>query len=460
MKLDTSQKVTKKINTLSLSENTSVRNALINGTEQIERRRRQAEETVDAQIGAGDVKERVDKAKPNKAVPNKRKLTGNAIDALSYAPKQQKQQYGSSAGSSRSNSIVTGRHGQQPGYIESEDDDGEEDSWERSDNQLKPLSKLESGMQASSSPPTFRPITTADLIRAAFLRHLETIPGPSVKLINTIDDSSPPLGYGFIEDYKLGTGVSKAGDDFMSGCECKPNNGRNVGCEYTKCGCLSEAEPGPNDKQVFPYWCQGPRNGCLRDFYLESRHTIFECNKFCRCPANCKNRNVQHGRKIQLEIFKTANRGWGLRCPQPLRKGQFVDTYRGEVITSKEADKREEESKGKDSYLFTLDKFAAGHGIADEDLYVVDGEHMGGPTRFMNHSCEPNCRQFTVSYNNGDPKVYDLAFFAIHDIPANTELTFDYLGIEVTEDTKNRKPEKGTPRCLCGAENCRKYLWR
>ena len=77
----------------------------------------------------------------------------------------------------------------------------------------------------------------------------------------------------------------------------------------------------------------------------------------------------------------------------------------------------------------------------------------------MNHSCEPNCRQFTVSYNDGDPKVYDLAFFAIHDIPANVELTFDYLDAEVSEETEERKPEKGATECLCGAEKCRKYLW-
>jgi histone-lysine N-methyltransferase SUV39H len=106
-----------------------------------------------------------------------------------------------------------------------------------------------------------------------------------------------------------------------------------------------------------------------------------------------------------------------------------------------------------------MDKFAAGYGIPDEDLYVVDGEHMGGPTRFMNHSCEPNCCQFTVSYNNGDPKVYDLAFFAKHDIQANTELTFDYKDTEESEEMEDREPEEGMAECLCGAEKCRKYLW-
>ena len=172
---------------------------------------------------------------------------------------------------------------------------------------LKPLS----GMQASPRPSDCSPMSGAEKPRTAFLRHLRQMPGPAVTLVNTVDDQSPPLGYRFIETCKLGAGVTKADDGFMAGCECKPNNGRNVGCESTKCECLREAERGPNGKPHFPYYCSGPKDGCLRDFYLDSRNAIFECNKLCRCRDNCKNRNVQHGRKVKLEIFKTANRGWG-----------------------------------------------------------------------------------------------------------------------------------------------------
>ncbi|KAI9814448.1 MAG: hypothetical protein M1827_003304 [Pycnora praestabilis] len=156
----------------------------------------------------------------------------------------------------------------------------------------------------------------------------------------------------------------------------------------------------------------------------------------------------------------------GIRCPKPLLKGQFVDIYRGEIITVQEADRREaKNSRGKDSYLYTLDKFAADNEIDEEDLYVVDGEFVGGVTRFINHSCEPNCRQFTVSYNHADPKIYDLAFFAMENIPAFTELTFDYLDKEEDHedegavDPGDRKDGEKPTKCLCGAESCRKYLW-
>ena len=161
----------------------------------------------------------------------------------------------------------------------------------------------------------------------------------------------------------------------------------------------------------------------------------------------------------------------GLRCPVAIKKGQFIDTYRGEIITDGEATRRElRGGKGKDSYLFSLDKFQGEEGspdfIPNKDLYVVDGEFMGGPTRFMNHSCDPNCRQFTVSLTRGDIKVYELPFFAIEDIPAGTELTFNYIDDDDDEPVSDEKAKAITKksgqqpvRCLCGEDNCRRYLW-
>ena len=65
--------------------------------------------------------------------------------------------------------------------------------------------------------------------------------------------------------------------------------------------------------------------------------------------------------------------------------------------------------------------------------------------RFMNHSCDPNCitQKWTV---NGDTRV---GLFAIKDIDANSELTFNYQ-FETVGDTKKS--------CLCGAANCSGYI--
>ncbi|KAI9885131.1 MAG: sphinganine kinase lcb4 [Watsoniomyces obsoletus] len=314
--------------------------------------------------------------------------------------------------------------------------------------------------------------------RRTWLQRLEasnaTTPNEAaVSFRNDFDDSTPPLEFEFIKECTLGEGVHRADEGTMSGCTCKKDNGRKVGCEYTSCECLNDSALYEGRKR-FPYHCRGPLSGCLQSFILNSRNHIFECNRLCNCGPECKNKVVQHGRKVKLEIFKTADRGFGVRCLQDLRRGEFIDIYKGEVITWAEADRREQNAKQRlESYLYVLDKFSDEVGIANEDQYVIDGRVSGGVTRFMNHSCEPNCRQFTVSYNHADVRLYDLAFFAIHHIPAGTELTFDYIDTEDEErkargeevdgdggaDPKERQKGRPPQKCLCGAKKCRKYLW-
>lgn len=350
---------------------------------------------------------------------------------------------------------------------------------------------------------TTRTAAASDTIRAEVLRRLNSLPGPKISLVNTVDNTSPSLSFDFIRANVLGEGVYAADPATRTGCsKCKAHMGQNLGCEYSKvCDCLEYAavndtarmlpeererweliqtEGGRGDTsglpKKFPYFSSGPRSstekaGCLVPFYLDRRYPIYECNENCRCGPGCKTRVVQKGRQVRLEIFKTPNgRGWGLRCKEPLRCGMFIDTYRGEIITDEEATRREKGARHgtKDSYLYSLDKFAEAEGIPQEEQYVIDGEFKGGPTRFINHSCEPNCRQYVVSYNRHDPKVYEIAFFAIRDIAQNEELTFDYLDKdeaeeedEVQEVNPEERNEGGLKpvKCLCGTRKCRKYLW-
>lgn len=115
--------------------------------------------------------------------------------------------------------------------------------------------------------------------------------------------------------------------------------------------------------------------------------------------------------------------------------------------------------------MYTLDKFRDRPELADHEFYVIDGEHKGGVTRFINHSCDPNCRQYAVSYNKHDWFVYELAFFAVRDIPAGEELTFDYLGRdddieeEDWKDSQEDEPVKDRVPCKCGSVRCRRWLW-
>ncbi|KAF1915155.1 hypothetical protein BDU57DRAFT_595763 [Ampelomyces quisqualis] len=329
-------------------------------------------------------------------------------------------------------------------------------------------------------------------IRNEYVGRLNKLKGTPIHLFNTVDSSTPSLRFKYIYEYVLREGVYRASKETQQGCtQCSPHMGRNIGCEYTKkCDCLEYAPVDesriPRDSEQwaeyqnykktggstigfpkkFPYFAEGvkrERAGCLVPFYLHSRHPIYECNDKCGCGPACRNKQVQFGRTVEVEIFKTASdRGWGLRCKQDLHEGQFIDTYRGEIITDAEATRRESvSSKAKGSYLYELDKFAETEGLEDTDVYVVDGEFMGGPTKFINHCCEPNCRQFTVSYNKHDCRVYDIAFFALRFIPAGQELTFDYLDKEEVDadDQYVHGPAADALPCLCGAEKCRKWLW-
>ena len=339
-------------------------------------------------------------------------------------------------------------------------------------------------------------------IRNKFIRDLASLPGPHVSFTNMIDSDTPSLHFQWIADYVLGEGVEKSSNEFLVGCtQCRPDMGGAKGCEYTqKCGCLEFAAPDGSEqgqsrmsdeqKAVFERWADGedvdtstlPKRfpyisttGCLQSFYLNSRYVIYECNYKCNCGPSCKTRVVQHGRKVKLEIFKTKKRGFGLRCLEPLKRGQFIDKYLGELITDAEADRREAAAEvGRASYLFWLDKHMVNDdepGLHQKDCYVADGEAMGGPTRFINHSCDPNVRLFTVSYNKYDNQVYDLAFFALYDIPAGEELTFDYVDPEPDEDVEiaaenqrlKHEQMKAESResvvCLCDSDNCRGIMW-
>lgn len=344
-------------------------------------------------------------------------------------------------------------------------------------------------------------------IRAAFEDKLLAYdPRGLVRVENKVDTSTPSLNFKFISKYHLSEGVFSIPEEEYKGCtKCKADMGGGVGCEYSAvCDCLQFAAVDeralerlkPDVYQVymvakqedggsgfntaglpkrFPYRKPGQTGPqTLLPFYRESRHVIYECNRNCRCGPRCKTRLVQKGRKVPLVVFKTLNRGWGVYCDEDLVQGEFIDVYLGEVLTNEECERREKQvgEKAKASYLYSLDKFVGDEWLEGEltieDTFVVDGEHMGNVTRFINHSCEPNCRQYTVSYNKNDLRLFNLAFFAYEDIPAGTELTFDYADkdeVELEEAIRKREAALADPAnrdsipCNCGAQKCRGYLW-
>jgi histone-lysine N-methyltransferase SETDB1 len=62
---------------------------------------------------------------------------------------------------------------------------------------------------------------------------------------------------------------------------------------------------------------------------------------------------VQNGIIIRLQLFKTANKGWGLRCLDDIPKGTFICTYAGHLLTDELSDTRGQELG--DEYFAELD---------------------------------------------------------------------------------------------------------
>ncbi|XP_045918929.1 histone-lysine N-methyltransferase NSD2 isoform X2 [Micropterus dolomieu] len=169
-----------------------------------------------------------------------------------------------------------------------------------------------------------------------------------------------------------------------------------------------------------------------------NRMLQYECHpQVCPSGERCCNQDFTKRLYPETKIIKTPGKGWGLVSLRDIKKGEFVNEYIGELIDEEECRARikyAQENNITDFYMLTIDKDR-----------IIDAGPKGNYSRFMNHSCQPNCetQKWTV---NGDTRV---GLFAVCDIPAGTELTFNYnldcLGNEKTV-------------CRCGAPNCSGFL--
>ncbi|XP_066600380.1 histone-lysine N-methyltransferase eggless isoform X2 [Prorops nasuta] len=81
---------------------------------------------------------------------------------------------------------------------------------------------------------------------------------------------------------------------------------------------------------------------------------IYECNSRCKCSVKtCLNRVVQHPLTLKLQVFKTAPRGWGIRCLNDIPLGSFICIYAGRLLTEQGAN--EGGKNYGDEYLAELD---------------------------------------------------------------------------------------------------------
>jgi len=168
-----------------------------------------------------------------------------------------------------------------------------------------------------------------------------------------------------------------------------------------------------------------------------NRLLMIECGSKCNCGEFCTNKSFQKGCVYNLEVFQAGKKGLGVKTKDSIEQGAFIIEYCGEVVNYKEFMERTEkyDEEKRKHYYFMLLK-------GDE---VIDATRCGSISRFINHSCDPNCvtQKWTV---NGFLRV---GFFSLREIEPGEELTFDYQ--------YQRYGEKAQ-RCFCGSENCRGVL--
>lgn len=108
---------------------------------------------------------------------------------------------------------------------------------------------------------------------------------------------------------------------------------------------------------------------------------LYECNdEICNVGSErCSNREFQrladrtaskNPYHIGVEVFKTLDRGHGIRASRGFRPGQIIMEYIGEIITEEESDRRMNELY-KDNAVSHLSQHLRYHFYDRSNMFVV-----------------------------------------------------------------------------------------
>ena len=105
-------------------------------------------------------------------------------------------------------------------------------------------------------------------------------------------------------------------------------------------------------------------------------------------------------------LFRVARSttGLGLFATRPNKRGAYNATYRGPLISTEEADRRERLGA---KYMFELNS-----------RWTIDGSPRWNVARYMNHSCWPNAKPITRKGR--------IVFVALRLIAPGEEITYNY----------------------------------
>jgi len=195
------------------------------------------------------------------------------------------------------------------------------------------------------------------------------------------------------------------------------------------------ARPPQRSADVQVCRCRG--NDCDED--CDNRATRVECTS-ANCNVQraskerCGNRLLQRGGvRAQCVPIKTAECGYGLRVCCPVKKGELVIEYVGEVLDSDLFEARLREAPKNCVYYMEM---------STKPRLFLDARFKGNVSRFANHSCDPSA----VLGRWDVAGLVRIGLFARRDLTPGDEVTYDY----------GFTPFNGvTTPCMCGAATCR-----
>jgi hypothetical protein len=144
-------------------------------------------------------------------------------------------------------------------------------------------------------------------------------------------------------------------------------------------------------------------------------------------------RAASGGRRIQVRQSNV--HGKGVFALTDIAEGEQIIEYKGELISWEEALRRHPHDPANPTHTFYFH--------IDDEL-VIDGGYFGNSSRWINHSCDPNCEA-----EDDEGRIF---IKALRPIKAGDELFFDYKLIIDERYTAKLKKQYA---CWCGARQCR-----
>ncbi|XP_057217663.1 histone-lysine N-methyltransferase EHMT1-like isoform X1 [Triplophysa rosa] len=249
-------------------------------------------------------------------------------------------------------------------------------------------------------------------------RGYEEIPVPCV---NGVDHEPCPINFKYVPESCFTSQVNiDENITHLQHCSCKGD------CASSSCICGQ-----------LSMRCWYDKDGrLLKDFCRDDPPFLFECNHACSCWRTCRNRVIQNGLKVGLQVFRTEKMGWGVRVLQDIPEGAFICEFAGEIISDGEANARDD-----DSYMFNLENKVG-------QVYCIDAQFYGNVGRFINHHCDPNLFPVRVFTKHQDLRFPRIALYASRPIHTGDELGFDY-------GDPYWQIKKKYFSCHCGSAKCR-----